>query len=181
VFSGGGARDRNGRPITGVAVLRPASPGGVTFGPWGRWYPWYSSGFGMNVGYMLFDPWQYGMTSWVWGRYGMWPYDPFYDPFYYPYGYSSSYGYGADSSSYPAHHDQGSLRLRMDPATAQVYVDGVLHGSVDDFSGLTKHLQLDAGSHLLEVKADGYETYSSQISVTAGKTVTYRASLKKKK
>jgi hypothetical protein len=171
--------EQGGRPGSGTAVLRPSAPsgGGGGGGPWDTWYPWYSTGFYWGTGYYYYDPWMYG--GWVYGRYGMWPYDPYYDP----YGYAAAVGaYGsAGSSTYSPWREKGSVRLRIDPATAQVYVDGVLQGSVDDFDGLGSHLQLDEGDHLLEVKAAGYETYSTQITVPAGKTVTYRASLKKKK
>ena len=180
MYLGAGGRDSHGHPITGIAILRPSNPQGMTFGPWGNWYPWYSTGLNWSTGYVLFDPWQYGTTQWVFGQYGMWPYDPYYDPYYYPYGYAPYMGGSAPSSEITERGETGSVRLRIDPATAQVYIDGVLHGSVADFNGLTSHLEIAAGSHLLEVKADGYATYSTQITVEAGKTVTYRASLKKK-
>jgi hypothetical protein len=184
MFYGPTVHGRGGLPMTGVAIIRTGLPtGGVVFSPWGAGVPWYGGGFGWGVGYLSYDPWLYGSTSWVWGRYGMWPYDPIYSPdFFGSYGFSPGYGgaiLGTRSTS--MYREMGGLRLRIDPSSGQVYVDGVLQGSVEDFNGLTKHLQVEAGEHLLEVKAAGYETYSTQISVSAGKTVTYRASLKKKK
>ena len=58
-------------------------------------------------------------------------------------------------------------------------MDGRVVGKVADFNGLTKHLELTAGVHVIEIRAEGYETYRSKVSVTTGKTVTERATLKK--
>jgi hypothetical protein len=73
----------------------------------------------------------------------------------------------------------GSVRLRISPAHAKVYVDGTLVGVVDDFDGLSNHLKLSLGTHLVEIKADGYETFVPQITIAEGKTTTVRGSLKK--
>jgi hypothetical protein len=58
-------------------------------------------------------------------------------------------------------------------------VDGALVGTVDEFDGLGHHLEIEAGRHQIELRADGYESYSSEIAVQAGRTVTERATLKK--
>ena len=178
-------RDRGTRPVTGTAAVRPASlEGGFVsfplFGPWGRWYPWYSSGFGWNLGYVSYDPWRYGATCWVWGRYGMW-----YDPWGYRYNpYSSSYYWGqpSDYGAEPApRKTTGSLRLRVNPADAEVYIDGVLVGVVDEFNGLRDHLEVEGGRRVLELRSEGFVTETQDIVVDAGKTKTVRISLKKTK
>ena len=73
----------------------------------------------------------------------------------------------------------GSIRLRANPDSAKVYVDGALVGTVDDFNGLRNHLELDGGTHKIELRADGYESYTGEITVEVGKTITERISLKK--
>ena len=75
----------------------------------------------------------------------------------------------------------GSIRFKVNPSIAKIYVDGTLMGVVDDFDGLGDHLTLDAGSHALELRADGYETYTGTIRVEIGKTLTERINLKKSK
>lgn len=184
-----GGRDRNGQPAQGVAVSRGAFGGGgdltyVSFpfyGPWGTWYPWYGSGFGYNLGFVSYNPWYYGATGWGWGRYGLW-----YDPYAY-YGYDS-YAYGGGSSGYSESSSRGhareseargSLRLKVNPSSARVYVDGALAGTVDDFDGFGNHLEIPGGQHQLEFRADGYETKSINVMVEVGKTITQRVSLKK--
>jgi hypothetical protein len=190
----GGARDRNGRPIVGTAVNRPVVNGGVVggypvYGPWGVYSPWYGSGFGWNFGYAAFNPWgYYGGASWMWGRYGLW-----YDPYYFsPYPYDPFYGYGSygytsgystsrpENEDAPSRSEMGSLRIKASPSNAKVYVDGTLMGTVEDFNGLSNHLKMDLGSYRLELRADGYETVSKDVTVSPG-TSTIRLELKKKK
>ncbi len=173
------ARTRGDRGLRGEAVPRPATDVRYIsfpfFGPWGRWYPWFGSGFGWYPGFVTYNPYRYGGTRWTWGRYGMW-YDPFaymYDPLY------SGYGYYSGSRETKTKSTIGSIRLRVSPSFAKVYVDGVLHGLVSDFDGLTNHLRLEAGHHTLELRADGYETLRREITVEVGRTLTERATLKK--
>ncbi len=73
----------------------------------------------------------------------------------------------------------GSIRVKASPETASVFVDGEVVGTVADFDGLTNHLKLTAGVHLIEIRAEGYEPYRSDITVADGKTLTERATLKK--
>lgn len=161
---------------------------GYPFSPWGRWYPWYSGGWG--YGYVSYDPWRSGGTRWVWGRYGLWWYepspwyDPWYDPWYsgYGYGYGSygMYGYGGGrSNDDEVTPETGGIRLRVNPDKAKVYIDGVLQGVVDDFNGLNSHLDVPTGTHQLELRADGYVTLKDSITVKGGETQTYRGTLKK--
>jgi len=50
---------------------------------------------------------------------------------------------------------------------------------VDDFDGLTSHLNVEAGTHEIELRADGYKPYAASVTIDAGKTRTERATLKK--
>ena len=175
-----GSRNRNGRPVSGLATARTPDTVGTPvsfplFGPWGRWYPW-----GWNVGFNSYNPWRYGATRWMYGRYGLW-----YDPYsYYPYYDDYYYGGGYSSSSREDEYDRietGSLRLKVSPSMAKVYIDGALVGVVDDFDGLRNHLEIEAGAHQLELRAEGYETYIADVTVDPGKTRTERITLKKVK
>jgi hypothetical protein len=117
-------------------------------------------------------------------RYGAWynPYDPYcYGSGYWPCDSYMSVGGGGYSSNDDEDDEDatGSVRLRVSPAHAKVYVDGTLVGVVDDFDGLSNHLKLTMGTHLVEIKADGYETFVPQITIAPGKTTTVRGSLKK--
>lgn len=164
----GQGRSRDGRPITGTAVGRDfAGPRPPIHPPihGGGWYPYYGWGY---------PYYGYGYGYGYWGNY--W-YDPWYS--------SSVYiGYaGGGAGGYDRGPDEGrrmgSIRLKASPKDARVYIDGALVGTVDDFDGLSDHLKLDAGTYQLEIRADGYEPYTGDLRVEAGKTITERVSLKK--
>ena len=175
--SASGQRNRGNRAVVGIArersaIDRPALP--IVIAPWTNWYPWYP-GLGWNFGYVTYGPYGYGSSRWLWGPYGWydpWDYDPYYSPSYRE-RYEDDYR-ESDSSRL------GSIRLRANPESAQVFIDGALVGVVDDFNGLTNHLELEGGTHKIELRADGYEPYSAEINVKVGKTVTERINLKKK-
>jgi len=188
------SRSRDGRAVTGVAGPRTNSTTPIV-GPF--WYPWYSSGLNWHYGYPYYNPWINGSNHWTWGRYGLW-YDPFfsvsyiYDPWFYDYsgmgfygsqgyygGYPGGYSGGSSSSSVPMKQDEsGSLRIRVKPNNAKVYLDGSLVGTVDDYDGFTGHLAATAGTHQIELRADGYEPLTMTVNVEANKTLTTRASMK---
>lgn len=183
---GRASRDRNSRPVTGTAVERPHADVTVVnfpyFGPWGRWFPYFGTGYGW--GHVSYDPFNYyGGTRWGWNRYGW--YDG-YDGYGGYGGYGSYGGYGGyrryDSYDEPEDAPRaamGSIRLRANPSTARVYVNGALVGTVDDFDGLSGHLELEVGTHQIELRLEGYETYQGEVTVEADRTRTERVNLKK--
>ena len=184
--------------MTGRASTRPVLIGGggvdlnyVSFpfyGPWGSWYPWYG-GFGWNLGFVAYNPWYYGATRWYWSPYGMW-YDPYsyWAPFYGSGGYVTG-GYSSGGGSNDDYTESkprapkkttGSVRIKANPGTASVFVDGALVGKVEEFSGLNDKLELEGGLHTLELRAEGYVTQAHEINVKVDTTQTVRLNLKKK-
>jgi len=165
----------------------------------GGYYPYAAHGFHFSFGIGYGGGWYapyYGFYGYApyygYGPYYAYPYYgyPYFAyPYYFPgpmYGISTSY---QSSGSAAEHHDEavtqtpdvptGSLRLRASPSSAKVYVDGALAGTVDDFDGLGGHLKIPVGTHELELRADGYRSWTTQVTIDAGKTRTERASLKK--
>jgi hypothetical protein len=69
----------------------------------------------------------------------------------------------------------GTLRLDVEPLTAQVYVDGFYVGSVAMVNDLG--LTLGVGWHRLEFRAPGYETPAVNVTVEANRTTTYHLAL----
>jgi hypothetical protein len=177
-------RVRGSQAARGLAQprTRPYNPGGTQiYVPWSPWY--FNSG--SYFGYPYYDPWGYS-GRYYGSRYGW--YDPFlYDPF----GYYGAYGYGGMSSYYWAppstytsvaeeqQAPSGSLRIKVNPKDAKVYIDGALAGVADEFDGLTDHLEIAPGTHQLELRADGYRTYTGQVDVKKGRTRTERITLEK--
>ena len=94
------------------------------------------------------------------------------------------YPYSAFGDEYPAAPPPtepsqiGNLRLEVEPRSAQIYVDGVFVGTVEDFYHTLAGLGLTPGPHHLELRAEGYETAVVDVIVDANRTITYRATLK---
>ncbi len=104
----------------------------------------------------------------------------------YPYGGYGAYGGTGywpigDSTSYDARTaaavPDGYLKVQGQPSTAQVYVDGLYAGTIDDLARSSARA-IDAGAHRLEVRADGYESASVDLRVDPRETTVYRAALK---
>ena len=181
--SGGGpvvpsySRPRGDRAARGAAIDRGNNPlpprggeGVYYYSPYygynGYGYSSYYRGFGYPVytglGYFYYDP--------FWGYY-----DPYYGRGYYAYGPSGTRHADKDDRDY----NIGSLRLKIDERDAEVYVDGLYRGVVDDFDGVLQRLKLEAGAHRLEVRAPGYQPLVFDVLVTPGETTTYRGDLKR--
>jgi hypothetical protein len=164
------SRPRDGRPVTGIGAPRttlpPGTGGKIIVYPYYPYYPYgfWGSGYGYGLGYLYFDPFWYG-------GYG------FGDPGYGGYG-----GYGGGGGGYTSsqsYSDSGSLRLKINPRSAQVYVDGYFVGVVDSFDGAFQKLGLEGGGHRVELKADGYQPLEFEVLITPGETVTYKGEMKR--
>jgi hypothetical protein len=70
----------------------------------------------------------------------------------------------------------GAVRIVDAPQNAQVYVDGSYAGVVDDYDGVFQHLNLEGGSHHIEVVVEGAEQpLAFDVNVEPGQTVTLHA------
>jgi hypothetical protein len=139
------------------SVPRPNNPTIEVPVYYGSYWPWGFGGLGFG--------------SYYGGRYGSF-YDPFYpwDGGYGAYGYpSSSYGYGLE----------GSLRLKIKPRDAQVFVDGYYVGLVDDFDGVFQRLEIEAGPHRIEVRAPGFEPLTFDVRVRFDETTNLAGELRR--
>ncbi|MEX2273655.1 MAG: PEGA domain-containing protein [Vicinamibacterales bacterium] len=179
--SGGGpaipaySRPRGDRAVRGTAVERTTPrPGPITGGDV-FYLPYY--GYNNFYGYNSFYGSRYGFGYPFYMGLGYFYYDPFWgyhDPYY---GYGSG-GYGRGSRD-DRDYDIGSLRLKVDPSHAEVFVDGLYRGVVDDFDGVFQRLKLEAGAHRLEVRAPGFKPLVFDVLVTPGETTTYRGDLQR--
>jgi PEGA domain len=150
-------RPRNGLPIVGTAIPRSdASPasGGVSF----------IEG--------TYNPWIYAYEGFAAARlFGV------FDPFAFDYGYPLAGGTTTDATR--ATSEKGVLHFNVRPRDAEVYVDGARAGKADEFEGLLHRLRLDAGVHLVELRAPGYQPMTVNVRIQAGESITYRATLEK--
>ena len=47
----------------------------------------------------------------------------------------------------------------------------------DDYDGVFQHLNLEAGTHSIEIEPQGYPPIAFDVRVVPGQTITYRANL----
>ena len=178
------SRPRDGREAVGAAVerrgARPGGGGGGAYYPgviydpyysyssdpyysYGRRYSsyWSPYGYGYGLGYLAYDPFlssAYGGYGTGYGAYG-------YDP--YQGGYAAGSGY----------RGVGSIRLKVKPSDAQVYVDGYYVGVIDSYDGAFQRLNIEEGPHKVEVRAEGHDPVQFDVLVTPGETITYKGDL----
>jgi hypothetical protein len=192
------SRPRDDRNVTGRAVPRtgpipdddhnhgsgyyPYYPGYI-YDPYYSFYydPFYSArygywapyGYGYGLGYFSYDPFLFGAFGYP---YSSGAYDP------YSYG-GGGYGGGgggssSGSSSSQVYPGSGSIRLKIKPRNAEVFIDGLSVGRIDSFDGVFQRLDVQAGPHKIELRAEGYQTEQFDVIVTNGETVTYKGDLK---
>ena len=182
-------RPRGGAPVRGVAVPRSSVPngggGGGYYPPgyWGGYYPYYPPYWGSYY------------PGWGWGGYLGWGFGLswYYDPFWwggYPYsvyvgypgyGYADDPGYGYAAEPGDVYYN-GSIKLKVKPKRAEVYVDGYYVGIVDDFDGMFQDLDLSADpsgriAHRVEIRAAGAQPLVFEARLQPGQTITYRGEL----
>lgn len=105
----------------------------------------------------------------------------FYDPFFWGWGWGPGWGPGwGFPGMYPPFGGAwggmagGSARLQITPKQAEVYVDGYLAGSVDDFDGFFQRLDVAPGEHELTIWLEGYETITQKVLFQPGETLDIR-------
>jgi len=174
--SGSSGSTTAGRAAPRGSAVAPASVGprggsrGIVGGNRPYYYPRYSVGLGFYGGY------GYG--------YGY----PYYSPYYYPYGYyGTPYayegyppygGYGGNYAVAPGAvraQAYGGVRITDAPKDAPVYADGYYVGTVNDFDGAFQHLNLEPGTHHIEVCEQGQPPLAIDVNVRPGETITYHA------
>ena len=99
----------------------------------------------------------------------------YYDPYWYGQ-YGHRYGYRA--YDWGARYDYtGSLRLKIRPRFAEVYVDGYYAGQVDNYDGIFQRLRLEEGPHHIEIRHAGYLPLEFEVMILLGETITYEGLL----
>jgi PEGA domain len=97
-----------------------------------------------------------------------------------PFYWGSSYLSSTDSTPMPAPDqgpEMGGLRFESSPGFAQVYVDGLYVGQVNDFGRAGRALDVEEGIHRVELRAAGYATLSFDVRIAPHQTMRYRGDL----
>ena len=158
-------------PREGRSAPREGRPPAVVVAPSARPYYYRPYRPGVSLGFYYGSPWFIGPYSYGLGYYYGYPYG-------YGYGGYPSYGYGSVYPGYGA-RALGGVRLAVTERDAEVYVDGYYAGIVDDFDGALQRVDLEPGPHHIEITGDGFEPVSFDVNVEPGRTITYRASLRR--
>jgi hypothetical protein len=154
---------------------RVVSPRVIVGSPFrSSFFPFYP-GFrpGLSIGFGFGYPYYYGAYGYPYYGY---PYGA------YGYGYGGYYpggpGYGAyDVRPGYAGNAYGGIRIQGAPRDAQVYVDGYYAGIVDDYDGTFQRLNLEPGSHAIEIRTAG-RPLAYDVNVTPGQTLTLHANVR---
>jgi hypothetical protein len=115
----------------------------------------------------------------------------FFDPFWMSYGgypgygygsgygeaYGGGYGWSTPSGFAPSTRMMGSIRLKVKPTQAAVYVDGYYSGRVDDFDGVFQKLRLEPGPHKIEISAQGFQPISFEVNIRVGENINFQGAL----
>ena len=118
-------------------------------------YGWYGYPYGW-----------YGGPYWGYG-YGWGPYGGCCGPWGYP-GY---YGY--------AYGNWASVRIQVQPKTAEVFVDGSPAGIVDNFDSWYQALNLEPGQHDIAIYMEGYRTLHRNIYLPPASSQSLKLVLEK--
>jgi hypothetical protein len=101
----------------------------------------------------------------------------FYDPVFGPYPWWPQARY--PFLYYPRYDQRASVRMRVTPDSAAVYVDGFYAGVVDDFDGVFEGLPLTPGGHTIVFYLDGYRTTRHNVYVPPGGAFSIRDTLER--
>jgi hypothetical protein len=80
-----------------------------------------------------------------------------YDPYWYRYP--------------PPPPNWGYVDTDVEPEEAKVYLDGKYAGTADDYDGFPRYLSVPLGSHKIEFRMEGYETFSQEFYINPGQMI----------
>jgi PEGA domain len=166
----GRTRPAGTAPVS-TAVPRPensiANGRRVVFSqPYYVFRPRFTSGIGLWVGYPVAFPYEYG--SYYYAPYASYGYSS---------GYGSPYDYAYGSTYNSTYSRSGGVSFDITPVDAAVFIDGKYVGTVEDFSPTEPPLTVAAGRHRIDVRAQGYQTMSFDITVVPGQVIPYQGEM----
>ena len=179
---GGGGRGGGSGGGRAPSAGRPAPQGGGPYPVYGNGrYPYYGYGRYPYYGYGRYPYYGYPYYGYGYG-YPYYGYPGFSLGFSWGYGYPGYPAYAAPYAPYGyvvpgAAATYGGIRISGAPENAEVYLDGSYAGTVDDYNGTFERLDLEPGSHEIEIRG-GPSPLKYDVNVNPGQTVTLHAKVK---
>ena len=109
-------------------------------------------------------------------------YNPFFFSFGFGYGYGApfypyTYGYPYPYGGYYYYDPTPELRVQVTPRQADVYIDGYLVGTVDDYDGTFQRLHVPFGEHEVSVYREGYHTITERMLFRPGQSYNMKQAM----
>jgi PEGA domain len=76
--------------------------------------------------------------------------------------------------AYRAYPRAASLRVQVEPAQTEVFVDGYFAGPADEFDGVFQRLRLESGEHEIELYLPGYRSVKQKVYLQPDTTFRIR-------
>jgi hypothetical protein len=86
---------------------------------------------------------------------------------------------GMPKTSVSTISNAGFVKITASPEDADVYIDGTRVGTAMEYDGRKQVLELESGKHKIEIKKEGYHSYSREVMVGAGATENIKVTLSK--
>ncbi len=86
---------------------------------------------------------------------------------------------GCASSETRGIGNEGFAVFDVEPSDAEVWLDGQLAGKAREFTGGSKVLLLQSGTHKIEIKKEGYAPFRKELYASSGVKQTVSARLQK--
>ncbi len=165
--------DRRGYAQPGVGYGRYGSHGYIRPPHYQPYRPYYFSrpyyGFRPHV-HIGFGVWLGAAVPYPWAYFGA----------YVPRVYGS-YGQGYYGRTYvgvtPAVQQYGGVSFDIQPADADLFVDGEYVGAVGTFTPYGEPLTLYPGAHRIAIVRDGFRTMEWEVTIVPGQVIPYRGML----
>jgi PEGA domain len=164
--------------------------------PYYSFRPYVGVGFGITLGYPVPYPYYatpypayaypypadpnayqvtpYGAPSYPQSGYGTQAYPP---NGYSPQGYSAQGSAPQVDPRNAPQSNHGGISFEITPQEATIYVDGAYVGTAGEFGPDQRPLDLTAGRHRVEIRAQGYRGTSFDADVRAGQVLPYQGTL----
>ncbi len=165
---GGPPPSGGGHPGGGGGHPGGGSPGGGHHG--GGYHGGGHHGWYCPPTYYAGSSWYWGGPwDWWWGWGGGWGWGP--------YGYGGGV-YVINDGRAAAPDRYARVDTDVSPEAAEVYLDGTLIGSADDFDGYPDYLYLEKGRYKLEFRHPYYETIVKELDVRPGQGISINDEMK---